>query len=76
MPKNWVCEGGVRHPIEVGEEKFRGDDVIITIYGPVPDYVVGRSTSRRRKKKFDPRCRLLIPTPPCYDVANLLSNSC
>ena len=31
----------------------------------MPDYVVGRSTSRRWKKKFDPRCRFLIPTPPC-----------
>jgi hypothetical protein len=30
----------------VKEENIHGDDVIITIYKPVPDYVVGRSTSR------------------------------
>jgi len=40
------------------------DDVIISIFGLVPDYVVGRSASRRWKKKIDPRCRFLIPTPP------------
>ena len=34
-----------RHPIKVGEEKFHGDDMIITIYRIVPDYVVGRSAS-------------------------------
>ena len=28
-------------------ENIYGDDVTITIYGLVPDYVVGRSTSRR-----------------------------
>ena len=33
----------------------------------MPDYVVGRSTSRRWKKIFDPRCRFLIPTPPCHN---------
>jgi len=44
VPKNWVC-GAVCHPRKVGEENMHGDDVIITIYRLVPDYVVGRSTS-------------------------------
>ena len=51
---------------------IHGNDVTITIYRLVPDYVVGRSTSPRWKKKFDPRCLFLIPTPPCMG----LSTSC
>ena len=39
-------ELGLRGLFVVPEENIRGDDVIITIYRPVPDYVVGRSTSR------------------------------
>ena len=40
------------------------NDVTITIYGLVPDYIVGRSTSCRCIKNFDPRSLFLIPTPP------------
>ena len=47
-------------------QKYLGDDVTITntIYRPVPDYVVGRSTSCCWEKKFDPRCLFWMPTPP------------
>ena len=58
--KTWINSTGEGNHIE----NIYGDDVTITIYGLVPDYVVGRSTSRRWKKKFHPRSLFLIPTPP------------
>ena len=73
MPRLWsnnhLCYRGEskackRHWGEKSYWKYLGDDVTITIYRLVPDYVVGRSTSRSWKKKFDPRCFFLIPTPP------------
>ena len=58
--KTWINGTGEGNHIE----NIYGDDVTITIYGLVPDYVVGRSTSRCWKRKIDPRSLFLILTPP------------
>jgi len=34
--------------MKVGEENQQVDDVIITIYRLVPDYIVGRSAERKK----------------------------
>ena len=64
--KTWINGTGEGNHIK----NIYGDDVTITIYGLVPDYVVGRSTSHCWRKKIDPRCLFLIPMPPCSPISH------
>ena len=52
------------HPIEDGEENFHGDDVIITIYRLVPDYVGRQVNLSSLKKKIRPQVSLIDPDTP------------
>ena len=70
--KTWTNGTGEGNHIE----NIYGDDVTITIYGLVPDYVVGRLTSRHWKKKFDPRSLFLIPTPPWLPLVKEWCHQC
>ena len=70
--KTWINGTGEGNHVE----NIYSEDVTITIYGLVPDYVVDRLTSCRCKKKFNPRSLFSIPMPPWATLFSLSMTHC